>query len=181
MRKIIVGKLLWVCALLMVMVSCNASTPSKQNLTADTCLNKVDSCLNKVLGDSIAQIITSARYIKSYVWKNKEDKDTIVCYKRLHRCQRNLLRFIITDPEITKKNSIVYGRFVPCVGFVIKKSRTKKIYIDVDLGLGKWSVSDSKRKEIRRFDINSNNLLRFCASLYPTDVFIMSIYNNNNE
>ena len=76
---------------------------------------------------------------------------------------------------MTQQDKIVYGHFTPCIGFELKKSNKEKVYVYVDLGLGKWSINDTESKQIKRFDIE---LLRFCAMLYPTDKFITGVYNN---
>lgn len=132
-----------------------------------------DSCLAKALGDSISQIVTSAKNIKAYVWKSENHKDIKINVKRLNKSQRGILHFILADSCMVKSNAIVYGKFIPCLGFVLKKSCSKKVYIDVDLGLGKWAVSDSKGKLLKQFDIEGNDLLRFSTMLYPSDKFIM--------
>ena len=101
--------------------------------------------------------------------------------KRLNKSQRGILHFILADSCMVKGNAIVYGKFTPCLGFVFKKSCSKKVYIDVDLGLGKWAVSDSKGKLLKQFDIEGNDLLRFSAMLYPSDEFIMWIYKSRQN
>ena len=142
---------------------------------------QADSCLVKVLGDSISQIVTSAKSIKAYVWKSDNHKDIKTNAKRLNKSQRSILHFILADTSMVKGNAIVYGKFTPCLGFVLKKSHSQKVYIDVDLGLGKWAVSDRNGKLLKQFDIEGKNLLRFSAMLYPSDEFIMGIYNNRQS
>lgn len=79
---------------------------------------------------------------------------------------------------MTKQDKIVYGHFTPCMGFELKKSHKQKVYILVDLGLGKWAIYNAESKLIKRFDTEGYELLRFCAMLYPTNEFITGVYNN---
>lgn len=155
--------------LLIVPLTSSAATNKKQ---------QTDSCLSKVLGDSLSNIITSEKTTKAYIWKNENGKDIKAEVKRLNQKERHLLRFILTNPLMTKTNNIVYGKFTPCIGFEIKKSKTQKVYINIDLGLGKWSISDYKGKELKLYDIEGYDLLRLSAWLYPSDTFITGIYNN---
>lgn len=172
MKKIF-SQFLWVFLLLMTVSACHAAKTSR--------VVQTDSCLVKALGDSISQIVTSAKSIKAYVWKSENHKDIKTNAKRLNKSQRGILHFILADSCMVKGNAIVYGKFTPCLGFVFKKSCSKKVYIDVDLGLGKWSVNDRNGKLIKQFDIEGNDLLRFSAMLYPSDEFIMGIYNNRQN
>lgn len=172
MKKIF-SQCLWVFLLLMTVSACHAAKSAK--------MVQSDSCLAKALGDSISQIVTSAKNIKAYVWKSENHKDIKTNAKRLNKSQRGILHFILADSCMVKGNAIVYGKFTPCLGFVFKKSCSKKVYIDVDLGLGKWAVSDSKGKLLKQFDIEGNDLLRFSAMLYPSDEFIMWIYKSRQN
>lgn len=172
MKKIF-SQFLYVFLLLMTVSACHAAKHSPKV--------QADSCLVKVLGDSISQIVTSAKSIKAYVWKSENYKDIKTNAKRLNKSQRGILHFILADSCMVKGNAIVYGKFTPCLGFVFKKSCSKKVYIDVDLGLGKWAVSDSKGKLLKQFDIEGNDLLRFSAMLYPSDEFIMWIYKSRQN
>lgn len=172
MKKIF-SQCLWVFLLLMTVSACHAAKNSR--------VVQTDSCLAKALGDSISQIVTSAKSIKAYVWKSENHKDIKTNVKRLNKSQRGILHFILADSNMVKGNAIVYGKFTPCLGFVLKKSWFKKVYINIDLGLGKWAVCDGKGKLLKQFDIEGNDLLRFSAMLYPSDEFIVGIYNNRQN
>lgn len=39
-------------------------------------------------------------------------------------------------------------------------------------------ICNAQNKQIKRFDIEGYELLRFSTMLYPTDEFMTSIYNN---
>lgn len=155
--------------MLVVVPACSATNSTKP---------QADSCLSKVLGDSISNMITSSKTIKSYIWKRESGKTIKSEERKLDRKQRYLLHFILANPLMSKTNAVVYGKFTPCIGFEFKKTNRKKVYADIDLGLGKWSVRDTNGKLLKCYDIEGYALLQLCALLYPSDEFIMGIYNN---
>lgn len=169
MRKIILKNIL--LTLVLVMISANCQAASNDIL-------KVGDSWNKAFGDSISQVLVKSKYTKAFLFKYERGKSARANSKRLKRKQHFLLKFLLSNPRMTQRDEIVYGNFTPCIGFELKKSNKEKVYVFVDLGLGKWSICDSKSRQIRRFDIEGYELLRFCTMLYPTEEFIMGIYNN---
>lgn len=169
MRKSSFKHILLALVLILTSVSCQAT--SKEIL-------KADSCWSKAIGDSISEIIVKSKHTKTFLCKYEKGKSIRTDFKKLRRKYQFLLRFLLSNPQMTQQDNIVYGHFTPCIGFELKKSNKEKVYVYVDLGLGKWSINDTESKQIKRFDIEGYELLRFCAMLYPTDKFITGAYNN---
>lgn len=167
MKKKLFTRYLLALVICMASVSSHASTPTK-----------VDSCLTKALGDSIANIIGFAKHINAFTNYTDNGNITAKGIKKLHKNERYLLKFLLSNPQMTQQDQIVYGHFSPCIGFELKRNKRETVYVFVDLGLGKWSVSDANSKMIKRFDTAGYELLHFCASLYPNDEFIIGIYHN---
>lgn len=167
MKKKLFTRCLLALVICMTSVSCHASTSTK-----------ADSCLSKALGDSIANIIGFAKHINAFTYYTDNGNISTKGIKKLHKNERFLIKFLLSNPQMTQQDQIVYGHFSPCIGFELKRNRREKVYVFVDLGLGKWSVSDAHSKMIKRFDTTGYELLHFCATLYPNDEFITGVYHN---
>lgn len=134
--------------------------------------------MTKALGDSISHIIQSSRHIRTFICNTDKGKITNTNIKKLSRKQNYLFKFLLSNPQMSKHDEVVFGHFSPCIGFELKKSNKEKVFIYADFGLGKWMICNAQNKQIKRFDIEGYELLRFSTMLYPTDEFMTSIYNN---
>lgn len=169
MRKSFFKNILLAFALVLASASCQAASKDK---------TKADSCLCKALGDSISHIIQSSRHIRTFICNTDKGKIINTNIKKLSRKQNYLFKFLLSNPQMSKHDEVVFGHFSPCIGFELKKSNKEKVFIYADFGLGKWMICNAQNKQIKRFDIEGYELLRFSTMLYPTDEFMTSIYNN---
>lgn len=169
MRKSFFKNILLAFALVLASASCQTASRDKI---------KADSCLTKALGDSISHIIQSSRHIRTFICNTDKGKITNTNIKKLSRKQNYLFKFLLSNPQMSKHDEVVFGHFSPCIGFELKKSNKEKVFIYADFGLGKWMICNAQNKQIKRFDIEGYELLRFSTMLYPTDEFMTSIYNN---
>lgn len=176
--KIITNRLsIKIAALIIVVnsiaISCSAYPPSSN---VDNNMIQRDSVMRNAIGDSIYSIIINAKKVKAEVIKLNDD--SISQYDKIVVKKKNLplIQFILSDSQIYKGYTAVYGVFVPnfTLTFIKKKESCMTKF---DFGLKKWSVCDDKGNVIKTFDLSSNDMLRFANILFPHNNFIHSHIN----
>ena len=77
-----------------------------------------------------------------------------------------LVQFILADPKIYYGNIATYGNFMPCFKLTFIKKKEVCI-LNFDFGLKKWNVCDGTGKQIKMFDLSSDDMLRLANILFP--------------
>ena len=129
---------------------------------------KADSIMYQVLGDSIGDLLSKAKCVKLAIYESGNDSVEIQKSLRFRKNERSILRFILANPWNYQSDKAVYGRFLPSFRILFKKGKAQ-CTLNFDFGLHKWNVCDEKGKEIKRFDLNSNEMLRFAQMHFPED------------
>lgn len=132
---------------------------------------KVDSIMYQALGDSIGDLLLKSKYVKLMIHESGNDSVEIWKSLRFRKNERSILRFILANPRNYQSDKAVYGRFLPSFQILFKKGKAQ-CTLNFDFGLYKWNVCDEKGKEIKRFDLNSNEMLRFAQMHFPEDELI---------
>ena len=132
---------------------------------------EVDSIMYQALGDSIGDLLSKSKCVKLIIHELENDSVKLQKSLRFRKTERSILQFILSNPWNYQSDNMVYGRFLPSFQILIKKGN-EECTLNFDFGLRKWNVCDKMGKEIKRFDLNSNEMLRFAQMQFPEDKFI---------
>lgn len=152
---------------LFVFTGCSAH-PSTTNTLGSQPYTETDSVMRNAVGDSIYKIITEAKRVKAEEIKLTNDttktaKEVAIDVKSKYI---PLVQFILSDPKIYRGDVATYGNFMPC--FKLTFIKKKEICIlNFDFGLKKWNICDGEGKQIKMFDLSSDNMLRLANMLFP--------------
>lgn len=132
-----------------------------------------DSLINKVVGDSIEEILNNSRRIKVELIKEESDTVIVLDTKYLKQFDRNVFCFLILNPANYLSNGKVYGIMMPSIR-VTEFYKGKKVIMLFDFELMKWSLCNENNEEIARFDLSNNELHRWAVRVFPEDTFLKS-------
>lgn len=141
---------------------------------------KTDNVMYQVLGDSIGELLSSSKCVKLSICELGNDSVRLWKSLRFRKEERSILRFILGNPQNYQSDKKVYGRFFPSFQIFLKKGKSK-CTLNFDFGLRKWNVCDENGKEVKRFDLNSNEMLRFAQMQFPEDKFINELVNKKGK
>ena len=160
---------------------CSAHS-SKTNTSDGQPFTETDSVVRNAVGDSIYRIIIKAKKVKAEEIKLTKDttqtvKDETIDVKSKYV---PLVQFILTDPKIYHGDLATYGNFMPC--FKMTFIRKKEICVlNFDFGLKKWNVCDGTGKQIKMFDLSSDDMLRFANMLFPKNELYKNLINTDKR
>lgn len=159
----------------LIVMSCSASS---KNGRSEISLSQRDTVMRKAVGDSLYSILNDAKKVsaslKLRTYDNK--KDSIVNVK-VAKNDKYVLNFILSAPSYYASNDTVYGKFLPNFTLTFTANKGKKCFANFDFGLRKWSVCDAQGKEIVRFDLPTNDVLRFANQLFPNCEYFNELLN----
>lgn len=155
-------KMLLATLIAFVAITACFANSSKQNKQKEGTM-EADSVMRKAVGDSIYSILTESKKVKVEVVNqlNGHQEEIKLSSKDLH-----LLKFIITSPQNYASNIIVYGKFQPTLTITFEHKKGECI-VNYDFGLGKWNICDNKGREIHKFDLIGENMIRLANQLFP--------------
>lgn len=159
--------------LMFAFVGCVAH-PTKEKSNSTHLLLKTDSVMKKAVGDSIYDILNGAKKIFAEEIKFTNDTAKIAESPKCIKAKFvPLIKFVIADPKIYTGNLTTFANFMPCfkLTFVNKK---EACILNFDFGLKKWNICDSTGKQIKMFDLSSDDMLRIANMLFPEN----DLYNN---
>lgn len=166
---------------LFVFTGCSAhpstTGPSGSQLSMET-----DSVMRNAIGDSIYKIIIEARKIKAEEIRLTSDttntaKEVSIDVKTKYV---PLVQFILADPHIYQGDLITYGNFMPCFKLTFIKKK-EVCNLNFDFGLKKWNVCDGEGKQIKMFDLSSDDMLRLANMLFPENVLYKNLINTDKR
>lgn len=166
---------------LFAFTGCSAH-PSTTNTSGSQPPTETDSVMKSAVGDSVYKIITEAKKIKAEEIKLTNDttksvKDAALDVKAKYV---PLVQFILTDPKIYRGDLVTYGNFMPCFKLTfIKKKET--CVLNFDFGLKKWNVCDGTGKQIKMFDLSSDDMLRLANMLFPENELFKNLINTDKR
>lgn len=161
--------------------SCSAQLNSSSN-SRSPYSSQTDSVMITAVGDSIYRIIIEAKKVKAEEIKLAKDttqtiKDETIDVKSKYV---PLVQFILTDPKIYHGDLATYGNFMPCFKMTfIRKKET--CILNFDFGLKKWNVCDGTGKQIKMFDLSSDDILRFANMLFPKNELYKNLINTDKR
>lgn len=140
--------------------------------------HETDSVMKNAVGDSIFKIIAGAKRIKAeeIVLTN----DTVNVKKEASMAVRGkyaaVAQFVLSNPKLYNGDVATYGNFMPCfkLTFIINK---RLCVLNFDFGLKKWNVCDGTGKQIKMFDLPSDDMLRLANILFPENELYKNLIN----
>lgn len=166
---------------LFAFTGCSAH-PSTTSTSGSQPSTETDSVMRNAIGDSIYKIITEAKKVKAEEIKltndtTKNAKEVAINVKSKYI---PLVQFILSDYKIYRGNLATYGHFMPC--FKLTFIKKKEIYVlNFDFGLKKWNVCDGEGKQIKMFDLSSDDMLRLANMLFPENDLYKNLINTDKR
>lgn len=148
--------------------SCSAKEPSDKSSTKTVVAT--DTIMQNALGDSIYRVITQAKKIEVVSLPLASDSVKQEVKKKISSKELGIVNFIVTNPKNYLSNTTMYGLFLPQLQLVYTFKK-EVVTIKYDFGLRKWGVFNASNKEIRMFDLSSDNMLRFACQQFPDNKF----------
>lgn len=127
-----------------------------------------DTVVTHRLGDSIAHVLFHAERIKVETLRYEGDSTIATAHRSLDRGQRQLLKFILTNPEHFQTNHVVYGLFAPSIRITLVH-RQQQLTVGLDFGLQKWNICNADHKELARYDFRSTDFKRWAELVFPKE------------
>lgn len=161
---------------------CSAHPSTASTSSGSQSYIKIDSVMKKTIGDSIYKIITEAKTIKAEEIKltNDTTKTARVAATDIKSKYVPLLQFILTDPKIYCGDLATYGNFMPCFKLTFIKKKESCI-LNFDFGLKKWNICDGTGKQIKMFDLSSDDMLRLANMLFPENDLYKNLINTDKR
>lgn len=166
---------------LFAFTSCSAH-PCTETPVGSQTSTKTDSVMRSAVGDNIYKFIVEAKKITAEEIKLANDTTKVVKDREINIKSKYipLVHFILTDPKIYHGDLATYGNFMPC--FKLSFIKKKEIYIlNFDFGLKKWNVCDGTGKQIKMFDLSSDDMLRLANMLFPQNELYKNLINTDKR
>lgn len=158
--------------------SCNASPNSEIKKLFDT---QKELGYGKVVKDSVASIIFNAKTVTCEL-QSKNPVDTLRqdSISKVPEALESTLQYLFFNPENFQSNDTVFGNFNSWVCYKFEAKKKQIVYIEMDFGIRKWRLLDSKKKVICGSDMKENNIqfIFFTKLLFPKDM-TLELLNNN--
>ena len=166
---------------LFVFTGCSAH-PSTTNTSGGQPFTETDSVVRNAVSDSIYKIIIEAKKVKAEEIKLSNDttqtiKDEAIDIKSKYV---PLVQFILTDPKIYHGDLATYGNFMPCFKLTFTKKKETCV-LNFDFGLKKWNICDGTGKQIKMFDLSSDDMLRLANMLFPKNELYKNLINTDKR
>lgn len=152
--------------------SCSAKEPRDKKKTSS--IDVTDMIMQKAVGDSIYNIISNAKKVEVTSFPMLSDSIGETISKKVPSKDLQVMKFIATNPKNYLSNKTVYGEFLPQFQAVFSFKKAK-VVLKYDFGLRKWGIFDENDKEIVKFDLSSDNMLRFACNMFPANQFFKEL------
>lgn len=129
-----------------------------------------DSIVFQAVGDSIFRILTNPKTVEISSLPLQSDNIKQVITRKIPSNEKEVIKFIVTNPKNYIKNTTVYGVFTPQLQVILSRKKAKVI-LKYDFGLHKWGIFNEKDESIAMFDLSSDNMLRFASNIFPENQF----------
>lgn len=159
--------------------SCSTKSSKPQKAKKASRMTYANTTFDNAVGDSIQTILTYSKVTVMLMTTDSLKAQPI--HLALSREDTQVLRFLVSDPQMFIESVQSYGVVMPQVKMLFEKSKPEKVEIGLDFGLRKWILVDSSGKVIKQFALAKNDLLRFSHYLYPDDEFITNLYNSSKK
>lgn len=158
------------------------SCQAKKRSQLWTQASELDSVVTTCVGDSIVNLMVSAKKVIVSEMSFADDTLQYVNERKLNASERDLLLFLFLDKDMmSPPPSSIYARFFPqvCFSFIGKKGN--KLTLSFDLGISRWSLANSQEKMMAKGQICDKRMIRLCHFLLPGNETIDAIYNFKTE
>lgn len=166
---------------LFVYTGCSA-LPSTTSTSGSQPSTETDSVMRNAVGDSVYEIITEAKKVKAE--EIKLTNDTTITDKEVAIDVKSkyipLVQFILSDSKIYRGDLTTYGHFMPCFKLTFIKKKDVCV-LNFDFGLKKWNVCDGEGKQIKMFDLSSDDMLRLANMLFPENDLYKNLINTDKR
>lgn len=165
---------------LLVCINCSAHLSKIDD--SKSRLIKADSVMRTSIGDSIYRIIVDAKKIKAEEIKLTNDTTSTdnVNVINVKGKYIPLVYFSLSDPRIYVGNITTFGNFMPCFKLTFI-NKGEMCILNFDFGLKKWTFCDNTGKNIRMFDLSSDNMLRVANMLFPENDLYNKLINTEKR
>lgn len=158
--------------------SCNAAPKDEmRNLFA----SQKELGYGKVMKDSVASIIFDAKTVTCELQsKNPADtlrQDSVI---KVPNKLVSTLQYLIFNRDNYQTNDTVFGYFDSWACYKFEAKKKQVVYLEMDFGIRKWRLLDSKKKAICESDMKENNMqfIYLTRLLFPNDL-TLELLNNN--
>ena len=155
--------------------SCTTKTLKVSKAKKASKMVYTNAVCDQAVGDSIQTILMSGKVTVMLTSTDslKAQPQQLI----LSREDTQVLRFLVSDPQMFTEDIPNYGVIIPQVRVLFEKSKSEKIELGIDFGLRKWILVDGAGKVQKQYALRKHDLLRFTHYLYPNDELITNRYN----
>ena len=127
-----------------------------------------DSVMVAAVGDSIYKILSAPKRIYAMVVDMSQDSvvNTKTGSISIKKKDQQLLHFILSDPQLYGGDITTYGLFLPSFKLTFIKGQECCV-LNFDFGLKKWAIRNHTGQVIKKYDLPSDNMLRYAHELFP--------------
>ena len=166
---------------LFAFTGCSAH-PTTTNTLGSQPYTEADSVMRSAVGNNVYKIAIEAKKIKAEEIKLSNDttktaKEVAIDVKSKYI---PLVQFILSDPKIYRGDLATYGNFMPCFKLTFIKKKEVCI-LNFDFGLKKWNICDGEGKQIKMFDLSTDDMLRLANMLFPENVLYKDLINTDKR
>lgn len=159
--------------------SCSTKSLKPQKAKKASRMTYANTTFDNAVGDSIQTIMMSGKVVAMLTTTDSLKAQPIQLV--LSREDTQVLRFLVSDPQMFIESSQSYGVVMPQVRVLFEKSKSEKVEVGLDFGLRKWILVDCTGKVIKQYALVKNDLLRFSHNLFPNDELITNLYNSSKK
>jgi len=157
-------------ALLFCVTSCSAK--EKKDEKECTPIQRSETMLRKVVGDSIADIIIKANTVEiSY------DSASV---RKLRAEDKIVVRYLIADTCNYVTDTEVFGQFRTYLSLKFTY-RKRSVIAQFDFRLHKWMIIGKDKKTLRRFDLINIDVLKYAMLAFPDNKALIEIQKEQEQ
>ena len=138
-----------------------------------------NTSFGNAVGDSIQTIMMSGKVTVMLTTTDSLKAHPILA--ALSREDTQVLRFLISDPQMFMESTQNYGVVMPQVRLLFEKSKSEKVEVGLDFGLRKWIMVDAAGKVVKQYALAKSDLLRFSHNLFHDDELLTNLYNSSKK
>lgn len=170
--RILIGRIviLKLVALLFCVASCSAK--EKKGERECTPMQRSETMLKKVIGDSIADIIIKANTVEISC-----DSASI---KKLGTRDKVVARYLMADTCNYAADTEVFGQFRTYLSLKFT-SRKRSVIAQFDFRLHKWMLVGKDKKTLRRFDLMNIDILKYAMLAFPDNKALIEIQKEQEQ
>ena len=159
--------------------SCSTKYSKPQKAKKASKMTYANTTFDNAVGDSIQTIMMSGKVTVMLTTTDSLKARPILL--ALSREDTQVLRFLVSDPQLFIESVQSYGAVMPQVRVLFEKSKSEKVEVGLDFGLRKWILVDGTGKVVKQYALAKSDLLRFSHSLFPKDELITNLYNSSKK